>query len=658
MTLRTGLRWLGGGVLLLPVLAAILIAIFGWNWLRAPIERATLDKTGRVLAIRGDLTLHWGWPSPRLRAASVEFANPAWAKEPRMLAADSVDISIDLSQLLRRAVVLPEVILGNATLYLEQSAEGRKSWLLDLGQQDENARIRVGLLRIDQGMLGYDDSSRKTSIRAELSTAPTAAVGEAADGLTFKARGSFRGLPLQAQGRGGPVLSIRDESKPYALDVDATFGKTRVRANGSITSLLHPSALDMTMGLSGDNLAELYVLLGIVLPSSGEYVTGGHLVRSANRWQYENFTGRIGRSDLAGSIVVETSGQRPLLTATLTSTVLDMADLGPLIGMRVGAVEAAKKAAPNRASPARAKRGRVLPDLPFNTERWNSLDAEVTLQAKSIRRPDGLPLERLVTHLSLRNAVLTLDPLDLSMARGHLRGAITLDGNKSPTRARARIAVSKLQLGQIFPGIALGKNSIGEINGKLDLSGSGASVGSMLAVSSGKVGLVVTGGEISQLLMEKAGLHLWEILQLNLTGDRLIKLRCAVADFDVRAGQMQVEALVFDTAVTTILGSGRIDLAAETLDLTLNQRTKNTSFVALRSPIHVTGSLASPVVAVDKAQVAVRALGALALGVVNPFLALIPLLDSGPGKDSDCGQLVQQARAQPGAPVALPKVSK
>jgi len=658
MTRRTGLRWLGGGVLLLPVLAAILIAIFGWNWLRAPIERATLDKTGRVLAIRGDLTLHWGWPSPRLRAASVEFANPAWAKEPRMLAADSVDISIDLSQLLRRAVVLPEVILGNATMYLEQSAEGRKSWLLDLGQQDENARIRVGLLRIDQGLLGYDDSSRKTSIRAELSTAPTAADGEAADGLTFKARGSFRGLPLQAQGRGGPVLSIRDESKPYALDVDATFGQTRVRANGSITSLLHPSALDMTMGLSGDNLAELYVLLGIVLPSSGEYVTGGHLVRSANRWQYENFTGRIGRSDLAGSIVVETSGQRPLLTATLTSTVLDMADLGPLIGMRVGAVEAAKKAAPNRASTARAKRGRVLPDLPFNTERWNSLDAEVTLQAKSIRRPDGLPLERLVTHLSLRNAVLTLDPLDLSMARGHLRGAITLDGNKSPTRARARIAVSKLQLGQIIPGIALGKNSIGEINGKLDLSGSGASVGSMLAVSSGKVGLVVTGGEISQLLMEKAGLHLWEILQLNLTGDRLIKLRCAVADFDVRAGQMQVEALVFDTAVTTILGSGRIDLAAETLDLTLNQRTKNTSFVALRSPIHVTGSLASPVVAVDKAQVAVRALGALALGVVNPFLALIPLLDSGPGKDSDCGQLVQQARAQPGAPVALPKVSK
>jgi AsmA protein len=42
-----------------------------------------------------------------------------------------------------------------------------------------------------------------------------------------------------------------------------------------------------------------------------------------------------------------------------------------------------------------------------------------------------------------------------------------------------------------------------------------------------------------------------------------------------------------------------------------------------------------------------RGLGALALGLVNPLLALIPLIDAGPGKDSDCGQLVRDARAMP-----------
>jgi uncharacterized protein involved in outer membrane biogenesis len=104
-------------------------------------------------------------------------------------------------------------------------------------------------------------------------------------------------------------------------------------------------------------------------------------------------------------------------------------------------------------------------------------------------------------------------------------------------------------------------------------------------------------------------------------------------------------AMVFDTEVT--VGTGSIDLAQEKLDLTLNQKTKNTSPVALRSPIHIRGSFAEPEVEVDKGRVAACALGAIALGAVNPILSLIPLIDAGPGTDSDCGQLFRDARALP-----------
>ena len=291
--------------------------------------------------------------------------------------------------------------------------------------------------------------------------------------------------------------------------------------------------------------------------------------------------------------------------------------------------------------------GRVLPDLPFNTERWNSLDAEVKLSAKTIRRAKELPLENLVTQLSLRESVLKLDPLKFGLAGGQLTAAITLDGRKNPIQASAKIQARKILLAKLFPTIALNKTSIGQINGEFDLTGSGNSVGRMLAGANGKVALVVAGGEISRLMMEKVGLHIWEMLELSLTGDQQIKLRCAVADFDVKKGVMRADALVFDTTVTTIIGTGSIDLGQEKLDLTLNQRTKNTSPLALRSPITVRGSFAKPEVEVDKARLAARALGAIALGVINPFLALIPLIDAGPGKDSDCGQLVRETRALP-----------
>jgi AsmA protein len=110
---------------------------------------------------------------------------------------------------------------------------------------------------------------------------------------------------------------------------------------------------------------------------------------------------------------------------------------------------------------------------------------------------------------------------------------------------------------------------------------------------------------------------------------------------------MQANALVFDTEVTTLFGTGSIDLGQEKLDLTLRQKTKNTSPLALRSPIHIRGSFARPEVEVDIAQMTARALGAIALGMLNPVLALIPLIDSGPGSDSDCAQLVRDARALP-----------
>jgi AsmA protein len=244
--------------------------------------------------------------------------------------------------------------------------------------------------------------------------------------------------------------------------------------------------------------------------------------------------------------------------------------------------------------------------------------------------------------------VLTLDPLDFGLAGGQLNVKITLDGRAQPIQAHALVRARKVLLAQLLPAFNPGNSGIGQINGEFDLSGSGNSVGRMLASANGKLGLVVEGGQVSKLMMEKAGLHLWEILSLNLTGDRLVKLRCAVADFDVKQGVMKAQALVFDTQVTTLLGTGHVDLKHETLDLVFRPKTKNTSPVALRSPIYVQGSFAQPVISINKTQVAARAVGAVALGIINPLLALLPLIDAGPGKDSDCSQLVRDAKAWPG----------
>ena len=637
-------------VLALPLLAALWLAVFGWNWARAPLQDLALRQTGRVLKISGDLTVDLAWPAPRARALAVSFANPSWAAEPQMLTADAVDLSVDLRELLRGRLVFPEVRLQRPRAFLEQASGGRKTWLLDPAQTDEDSRLQIGLVWLDQGEIHYADASRSTALRVELQTTGTPATGPApgaaSAGVAFKAEGRFHGQALAAHGSGGPVLAWGDETRPYPLRVQATLGRTEVQAVGTVTSLLRFTAVDLLLSLRGDSLASLFPLIGIALPPTPAYHSAGRLVRQGGQWRYESFSGQIGHSDIAGTLQVDTRTARPMLSGALVSRRLDLADLGPAVGARDAA------AAPRPGTPARA--ARVLPDLPFDTARWDSLDADVTLQAQSLRHAESLPLEDLKLRLMLTDRQLTLDPLAFGLAGGELRLRVVLDGRADPLHGQAKGRLRGLKLSRLLPTVDLSKTSIGELNGEVDLSGHGPSVGRMLATSEGRLSLVAQKGEISRLLMERIGLHLLEILRLNLTGDQTVALNCAVADFRVSRGVMKAQALVLDTAVNTLVGSGDIDLAQETFDLTIVPRTKVTSLVALRSPIYVKGPLARPVIEVDTGRVVLRSAGALALGLVNPLLALIPLVEAGPGLDSECSKLVRQVKSAQPAPSEKP----
>ncbi len=615
--------------LALALLVAIGIAVFGWNWVRGPVQQMVQARTGRALVIDGDLHIDLGWPALRVQAQSVRFANPPWAKETQLLTTDDVEFSVDLPALLQWRLVFPEVRLSKPVVMLEAAADGRKSWLLDTQQSDENAHVFIEQLTLDHGQLGFDDSRVTTHIRMDLDT-PDARTGT----VIFRASGSYKGMPLMAKGQGASVLTLREERTPYAFAVDATVGGTGIKAQGSVTGLLSLSAVDLLLTLRGDSLAQLFPLLGIGLPQTHAYVTSGRLVRSGSTWRYDKFKGLVGHSDVAGSLQVEQSGVRPFLRGDVVSQVLDLDDLGPVIGAR-SLPEKAELVEPNKENTRR-----VLPNLPFEPARWRAFDADVTLHAASIQRAKALPLDRLVARMQLHDAVLELNPLEFAAAGGRLVGAITLDARQEEIKATAQVHVRQIALGKLFPTVVLTKSGVGQINGEFDLSGHGNSVNRMLATANGGLRLVMEQGEISRLLMEKMGLHVLEIVGLSLAGDKTTALRCAVADFTVHSGVMNANALLLDTAVNTVVGTGTIDLAQEALDLTFVPHTHNTSLVALRSPIHVGGTLGTPVVRLDMGRVLARGAGALALGVLNPLLALIPLVETGPGVQNECGRLL------------------
>jgi uncharacterized protein involved in outer membrane biogenesis len=455
----------------------------------------------------------------------------------------------------------------------------------------------------------------------------------------FTAEGQFRGHALSAQGSGGGVLALRDKDTPYPLKLAATLGPTSVSANGHITNLLQFSAIDLLIKLHGGSLAQLYPLLGIVLPDTPPYTTHGRLIRQAKIWEYKDFSGQIGKSDIAGTIKVDMGGKRTSLVGTLNLKKLNFADLGPLVGAKKTTTTVKTTAPENR-----GKSGKVLPDIPFRTERWDRMDADVMLKADSIVRNEALPIDNLSTHLRLQNGVLTLDPLKFRVAGGTLAGVVKLDGRSQPIQATTDLKARKIHIAQLFPTLDRTKTSIGLVNGDIDLKGRGNTVADMLGSANGRFAMVINGGEISKLMMEAAGLHLLEMLQLKLSGDKNIQINCGVADFNVKQGVMNPKVLMLDTDITHLTITGDINLEQEQLNLTLVQKSKKLSLIALRPPINIRGSFAKPNISLDKSKLATRGLVAVALAIVNPVLALVPLVETGQGKDSDCGLLLKETK--------------
>ncbi len=628
---RPNLKGLSYGLATLIVVLTLVLIVFDWNWLRHPIERMISENTGRALVIKGDLKIKLGWPLTRIQVSDVSFANPAWAQQPLMFTVRRIDGEINLLQLFKRHYQVSGVTLTQPVVSLEVNPDGRKNWLLDRNQQDESAQVKIGRIALDDGQISYTNAKQKTLILAQLSTRQANSTGATASDIVFSAEGKYKGVPLTASGSGGTVLALNDETTPYPLDVTASLGYTQVHAVGMVTSLTRFSAVDLRLKLSGDSLDQLYPFIHIALPTTPAYSFEGHLLHHAKVWRYENFAGHIGKSDFVGTMQVDAAKKRRFVQGDLRFEVLNLADLGSLVGVS------------KQAKPSSANRD-VLPEKPYRTDRWGSVDADVTFQAKHIQHAKALPIQDLQTRVQMNDSILRLDPLKFGVAGGTLAGSVVLNGQTQPIQASINLNARKLLLGQLFPTFKMNQASIGQINGEFDLTGSGDAVDQMLASANGKVALVIDGGEISKLMLETAGLHLWEILLVKLTGDKPITLNCAVADFHVKQGVMQTQAMVLDTDITTIIGSGEIDLAQETLNIDLQPHTKVFSPLALRSPIYIRGKFAQPQVSLDKTKLILRGLGTLALGAINPFLALIPLVDTGPGKDSACGKLIHAAR--------------
>lgn len=643
--------WVKVGAVLLGLVVAIvlIVAFFPWDVLREPINRYVSERTGRKFEITRKLDVKPGLHLATVELDGVEFANPEWARDPYLLRAERAEFEIAYWRLLMGKLVLPRLKLSSPAIGLQLEGDGRRTWALSKDSSDTSTVPNIiGLVQVDGGTLNFLAKQQDLDLHAEFNYDNSR--GEMP--LQYAIKGLLHRQPLKGDGRTGDVLELNSGNRtPFPIEIDLRAGAAHLKAKGTVAELASLDGLDAQVDMRGQNLGNLYPVLGIALPQTPPYAIEGNLRKNGDLWELRTLTGRLGLSDISGDMQFDKAQKVPHLGGALRSRVLDMDDLGPLIGL--APTDRSARAVEGVAPPptiAQTKQGRldpnrkVLPDSPLDFERLRAMNADVKYVADRIDNVRQLPLDKGSVQVTLKDGVLTLDPLDLGVASGKVAGKIRIDATQNPADIRAALDVRSMQLERLIPKADKLKSSFGKLDGRINLSGRGNSVAGWLGGASGDVAAMTGRGQMSNLLLEVFGLDGGEIVKFLLEGDREVTLRCAAVAFDVGKGVMRGRNLLLDTSDTVFNGTGDINLADEKMNIVIRPQPKDKSILVLRTPLLIRGTFASPKVGVEAAPLAARGAAALALGAINPLLALAATLETGPGQDADCTEVLAQAR--------------
>jgi AsmA family protein len=645
--------------------AVVLFAIFfDWNYFRPTLAHIISQKTGRPTTIDGNLRVHlWSW-NPSAEVGGLTIDNPKWAERQPMWSSDRLTVSVSLGRLLRGQLVLPEVLIVRPSVDLERDAKGRASWEFASAEgkspQSTGAPAKLPTIRrliVQDGKVRLSDSVRKLTLNGTMSASDEA--GNDHSGFKLSCTGSLNAKPFRAQLRGGPLINL-DPDHPYDLEAHLNAADITLDAHASIPKPFDLAVYDVKFEVSGNDLADVYYLTGLALPNTPPYRLAADVKHRGDLFRMDDLKGRLGSSDLAGEVQVDTGHKRPRFPAKLHSNELKLADLAPTLGQPAAPAntlspstsESAKPARHGKASPTAppappaAPADRLFPDADLQVDRVRGMDADVTFHAKSVIAPK-LPMREVDFHLVLTDGLLKLDPLSFVLDAGKFAGNVAIDARKDVPQTSIDMSIDDVDLSQFKGAKAKEPPLQGSMVGRLKVHGSGGSVHKLASTADGTMSIALPSGQMNEALAELTGVDVTKGLGLLLSQNQPdTQVRCGVLDFQAQNGTLDAKSVFIDTTDVLITGRGTVNLGDERLDLSLQGDPKKVRFFRLRTPITMHGTLLHPTVGVKAGNLLAQAGVATALGtLLTPFAAAIAFIDPGLAKNKDCAAVIAEAQA-------------
>lgn len=621
--------------------AALVLTVNPNNY-KPQIVAAVASATGRQIAINGDISYSLSL-QPTLVVNDVALSNPPGFSRPEMVTLKTLEVQVALLPLLSRRVEVKRLVLVQPNILLETNPQGQTNWsfappvpgAMSPAAPPNGATapppgappVQLFGLQIEHGVLAIRDAGghvRSIDLpRVDLSApAPDAEVHLTADAVV-------NGVPLSVSGETGPLRRLLAPAAaasrwPLRLSIEAAGSEFGV--DGTIAQPALGQGVALAVMAKVPDLSALTPLAGVALPTLNDVALHFQVRDGAqvHAFDVSNITLTSPQLDVSGTASFA-NGAPPTVTADLTSNRIDLDALAAASARLHGAAPAGGHGASNSAAPGTNSHG-IIPDTPLPIDELRVLNSDVMLAVAALRA-GKVDYRNLKLHATDKQGQLTVEPIEFDAPGGHIAAKLTANANASPPPVGLTLRAPSLALQPLLS--AMGKPGYASGNAEIraDVSGRGATPRAIAASLDGGIGVAVADGEIDAQLLRSLTSWLFARTELARFAPRAGsgKLNCFAARLDTTNGIGTFRALLLDTNVLAMNGSGQLNLGTETIDMRLRP-SAGVGGTNITVPLKVSGTFAAPSVQPDAAAALIDNAGSaakMALGASTGGIGLI-----------------------------------
>ena len=559
----------------LGLLAVVLLLVAAFLFVPTPLQKWAVQRgatlaAGRAVSFGEPFRLS-AWPPLEITASDVRIANADWGTAPELARIGALEARLDLLAYWRDGrIQLDRLVVSQPQVNLEVDADGRRNW--DLGGGDAPAgepedgaagdgaipAFVLGDVRIEDGVVAYEDRAQGTSRRAEAIgltiTQPGPDQPVALDGgLTLDGgQATLTGKVDRPQG------AAAGERSPISVTVGLPGATASFTGEIETRGPAAAGTLDLQVAAPRDLLAWVGAAPPDGLP--GALAVKGQIDVGSTRIALSGLQLQADAMTASGEVAVDLVDP-PKVTTDLG---LGRLDLTPYLGAPQSGDDASASAAPEG-----------WPDTPLELPLPLPVDLDAKLRGEGVKA-GKLEVGAFAAQVAADRQQLTATIDSLQAYGGGVTGTLRAEAATPPAYA---VDLDVRDLGVLAASQAL--TGLSRIDGRggarLALRTKGASVRQLVQDLGGEGRVSVQDGAVIGINI--AGM-LRQIMTLGLdraaTEQQRTDFAEAGASFRIEQGIVRTEDLHLNAPVLRLEGAGAVDLPRLTIDMRVTPKLAST----------------------------------------------------------------------------------